>query len=104
MKKIKIVSYILVALIVVGFLTTAVLATTSDLSKLKGTGYSKIGSTFKLNYSSLTSNNSTYCIQHNKKLRKKEKSYTLKKYIEIDGKYATVYKDSNGSSYNVKSD
>ncbi len=104
MKKIKIVSYILVALIVVGFLTTAVLATTSDLSKLKGTGYSKIGSTFKLNYSSLTSNNSTYCIQHNKKLRKEEKSYTLKKYIEIDGKYATVYKDSNGSSYNVKSD
>lgn len=104
MKKIKIVSYILVALIVVGFLTTAVLATTSDLSKLKGTGYSKIGSTFKLNSSSLTSNNSTYCIQHNKKLRKKEKSYTLKKYIEIDGKYATVYKDSNGSSYNVKSD
>ena len=69
-----------------------------------GTGYSKIGSTFKLNYSSLTSNNSTYCIQHNKKLRKEEKSYTLKKYIEIDGKYATVYKDSNGSSYNVKSD
>ena len=104
MKKIKIVSYILVALIVVGFLTTAVLATTSDLSKLKGTGYSKIGSTFKLNYSSLTSNNSTYCIQHNKKLRKEEKSYTLKKYIEIGGKYATVYKDSNGSSYNVKSD
>ena len=104
MKKIKLVSYILVALIVVGFLTTAVLATTSDLSKLKGTGYSKIGSTFKLNYSSLTSNNSTYCIQHNKKLRKEEKSYTLKKYIEIDGKYATVYKDSNGSSYNVKSD
>ena len=104
MKKIKIVSYILVALIVVGFLTTAVLATTSDLSKLKGTGYSKIGSTFKLNYSSLTSNNSTYCIQHNKKLRKEEKSYTLKKYIEIDGKYATVYNDSNGSSYNVKSD
>ena len=104
MKKIKIVSYILVALIVVGFLTTAVLATTSDLSKLKGTGYSKIGSTFKLNYSSLTSNNNTYCIQHGKKLRKEEKDYSLKKYIEIDGKYATVYKDSNGSSYNVKSD
>ena len=37
-------------------------------------------------------------------MRKEEKSYTLKKYIEIDGKYATVYKDSNGSSYNVKSD
>ena len=104
MKKIKIVTYILVALIVVGFLTTAVLATTSDLSKLKGTGYSKIGSTFKLNYSSLTSNNNTYCIQHGKKLRKEEKDYSLKKYIEIDGKYATVYKDSNGSSYNVKSD
>ena len=37
-------------------------------------------------------------------MRKEEKSYTLKKYIEIDGKYATVYQDSNGSSYNVKSD
>lgn len=104
MKKIKIITNIVTALIVVGFLTTAVLATTSDLSKLKGTGYSKIGKVYKLNYSSLTSNNSTYCIQHNKKLRKEEKSYTLKKYIEIDGKYATVYKDSNGSSYNVKSD
>lgn len=104
MKKIKIITNIVTALIVVGFLTTAVLAATSDLSKLKGTGYSKIGKVYKLNYSSLTSNNSTYCIQHNKKLRKKEKSYTLKKYIEIDGKYATVYKDSNGSSYNVKSD
>lgn len=104
MKKIKIITNIVTALIVVGFLTTAVLAATSDLSKLKGTGYSKIGKVYKLNYSSLTSNNSTYCIQHNKKLRKKEKSYTLKKYIEIDGKYATVYNDSNGSSYNVKSD
>ena len=104
MKKIKIITNIVTALIVVGFLTTAVLAATSDLSKLKGTGYSKIGKVYKLNYSSLTSNNSTYCIQHNKKLRKEEKSYTLKKYIEIDGKYATVYNDSNGSSYNVKSD
>lgn len=104
MKKIKIITNIVIALIVVGFLTTAVLAATSDLSKLKGTGYSKIGKVYKLNYSSLTSNNSTYCIQHNKKLRKEEKSYTLKKYIEIDGKYATVYQDSNGSSYNVKSD
>lgn len=104
MKKIKIITNIVTALIVVGFLTTAVLAATSDLSKLKGTGYSKIGKVYKLNYSSLTSNNSTYCIQYNKKLRKEEKSYTLKKYIEIDGKYATVYKDSNGSSYNVKSD
>lgn len=104
MKKIKIITNIVTALIVVGFLTTAVLAATSDLSKLKGTGYSKIGKVYKLNYSSLTSNNSTYCIQNNKKLRKEEKSYTLKKYIEIDGKYATVYKDSNGSSYNVKSD
>lgn len=104
MKKIKIITNIVTALIVVGFLTTAVLAATSDLSKLKGTGYSKIGKVYKLNYSSLTSNNSTYCIQHNKKLSKKEKSYTLKKYIEIDGKYATVYQDSNGSSYNVKSD
>lgn len=104
MKKIKIITNIVTALIVVGFLTTAVLAATSDLSKLKGTGYSKIGKVYKLNYSSLTSNNSTYCIQYNKKLRKKEKSYTLKKYIEIDGKYATVYQDSNGSSYNVKSD
>ena len=104
MKKIKIITNIVTVLIVVGFLTTAVLAATSDLSKLKGTGYSKIGKVYKLNYSSLTSNNSTYCIQHNKKLRKEEKSYTLKKYIEIDGKYATVYNDSNGSSYNVKSD
>lgn len=104
MKKIKIITNIVTALIVVGFLTTAVLAATSDLSKLKGTGYSKIGKVYKLNYSSLTSNNSTYCIQYNKKLRKEEKSYTLKKYIEIDGKYATVYQDSNGSSYNVKSD
>lgn len=104
MKKIKIITNIVTALIVVGFLTTAVLAATSDLSKLKGTGYSKIGKVYKLNYSSLTSNNSTYCIQNNKKLRKEEKSYTLKKYIEIDGKYATVYQDSNGSSYNVKSD
>ena len=105
MKKIKIVTYILVALIVVGFLTTTVLATTSDLSKLKGTGYSKIGSTFKLNYSSLTSNNNTYCIQHGKKLRKEEKDYSLKKYIEIDGKDATVYSSSNGASkYSVKSD
>lgn len=104
MKKIKIITNIVTAFIVVGFLTTAVLAATSDLSKLKGTGYSKIGKVYKLNYSSLTSNNSTYCIQHNKKLRKEEKSYTLKKYIEIDGKYATVYQDSNGSSYNVKSD
>lgn len=104
MKKIKIITNIVTALIVVGFLTTAVLAATSDLSKLKGTGYSKIGKVYKLNNSSLTSNNSTYCIQHNKKLRKEEKSYTLKKYIEIDGKYATVYQDSNGSSYNVKSD
>ena len=46
-------------------------------SKLKGTGYSKIGKVYKLNYSSLTSNNSTYCIQHNKKLRKEKKYYSV---------------------------
>ena len=38
------------------------------------------------------------------KIEKRRKILYIKKYIEIDGKYATVYKDSNGSSYNVKSD
>ena len=42
MKKIKIITNIVTALIVVGFLTTAVLAATSDLSKLKGTDTQKL--------------------------------------------------------------
>ena len=94
-KQVLIYSIILIILVL---MTTVVIATTSDLSQLKNTAYTKIGNNFILNYGSLTSNNNTYCIQHNKKLKAKEKTYKLVKYIEIDGKDATVYSDSRGNS------
>ena len=58
-KQVLIYSIILIILVL---MTTVVIATTSDLSQLKNTAYTKIGNNFILNYDSLTSNNNTYCI------------------------------------------
>ena len=71
-------------------LTTAVVAV-SDLSALKGTGSSKIGQTFLLRYTNnLKNRNDTYCIQKDKAF-KYESAFTLKGYVEINGKEAKVY-------------
>ena len=91
MKK-KIVLYLLIYILVIGFLTTGVIAT--DLSILKGTGSSRIGQVFPLSVANLVGNPDMYCIQHNKTFRG-QVNFILKDYVEIDGNQSTIYRSAN---------
>ena len=72
--------------------------TMSDITNMEGKGNSVIGQTLDLSLSSISGKMNTYCGEHHKKLRSYAKRYTIDKYVEIDGKQATVYssKKSNG--------
>ena len=72
--------------------------TMSDITNMEGKGKSVIGQTLDLSLSSISGKMNTYCGEHHKKLRSYAKRYTIDKYVEIDGKQATVYssKKSNG--------
>lgn len=72
--------------------------TMSDITNMEGKGNSVIGQTLDLSLSSISGKMNTYCGEHHKKLRSYAKRYTIDKYVEIDGKQATVYgsKTSNG--------
>ena len=72
--------------------------TMSYITNMEGKGKSVIGETLDLSLSSISGKMNTYCGEHHKKLRSYAKRYTIDKYVEIDGKQATVYssKKSNG--------
>ena len=72
--------------------------TMSDITNMEGKGKGVIGQTLDLSLSSISGKMNTYCGEHHKKLRSYAKRYTIDKYVEIDGKQATVYssKKSNG--------
>jgi len=72
----------------------------NDIVEVEGKGKNVIGSTLTYNLRKLEAAKNTYCAQHGKHLKSSDKYYTITKYIEIDGKTATVYgsKDSNGKT------
>lgn len=99
--KIFILAFVLIS--VVAILTTIVIADASkDISDVKETGYTKIGDEYQFDLQTLVDNKNAYCTQHGKRMRTGEYAkYTLAKYIEIDGKEATVYNDRSGFSKNT---
>ncbi len=99
-EKTKIFMLAFVLICVVAILTTIVIADASrDISDVNGTGYTKIGSGFQFDLQTLVGNKNAYCTQHGKRMRTNEfADYTLAKYIEIDGKQATIYSNNNGTS------
>ena len=103
MKKIEI-KFIAIAAILITIITVGVVkAYETDLSKIEGKGKNAINSIFSLGYNSIAGKTNTYCIQHHKALRSETKKYIVDKYVEIDGKTATVYKSSSDRGTEVKS-
>lgn len=105
-EKTKIFMLAFVLICVIAILTTIVIADASrDITDVNGTGYTKIGDSYQFDLQTLVGNKNAYCTQHGKRMRTKEfADYTLAKYIEIDGKEATVYTNRNGASKTYAND
>lgn len=98
-EKMKIVTLAFVLVSVVAVLTTMVVAASRDISDVEGKSYTKIGNKYQFDLKTLVDNSNAYCTQHGKRMRTGEfANYKLAKYIEIEGKEATVYSNRNGSS------
>ncbi len=76
----------------------------SNVSDLRGTNQNSIGKTFELKYDDLYKGTDLYCIQRwsefmmpNEKLNPIK--YSVKTYVEIDGKQTTVVDSGNTSKY-----
>ena len=102
---------VFVALIMLIIYASVVLADNAenDLSSLKGSNYTKIGSVYKLGYGIIKKGTSTYdsnvyCIQRHKTLNSSVKSFKVENYVEIDGKEAKVYSSANGAATTVNND
>ena len=102
--KIKIGVMAIVATIVTVFTVSVVKAKTlSDITDVEGKGKSVIGNVLYLGYNSIANKMNTYCVQHHKTLRSATKKFVVDKYVEIDGKTATVYGSASSSGKEVKS-
>lgn len=101
--KIKIGVMAIVATIVTIFTVSVVKAKTlSDITDVEGKGKSVIGNVLYLGYNSIANKMNTYCVQHHKTLRSATKKFVVDKYVEIDGKKATVYGSTSSSGKEVK--
>ncbi len=101
--KIKIGVMAIVATIVTVFTVSVVKAKTlSDITDVEGKGKSVIGNVLYLGYNSIANKMNTYCVQHHKTLRSATKKFVVDKYVEIDGKKATVYGSTSSSGKEVK--
>ena len=101
--KIKIGVMAIVATIVTVFTVSVVNAKTlSDITDVEGKGKSVIGNVLYLGYNSIANKMNTYCVQHHKTLRSATKKFVVDKYVEIDGKKATVYGSTSSSGKEVK--
>lgn len=102
--KIKIGVMALVATIVTVFTVNIVKAKTlSDITDVEGKGKSVIDSVLYLGYNNIANKMNTYCVQHHKSLKRDKKRFVVDKYIEIDGKTATIYGSKTSSGKEVKS-
>lgn len=90
--KIKIITTLLILLLIITFLNTTVFAV-SDLTILDNTTTEYLGQTFKMNWDNSLAvvGSNLYCIQHHASLKTPEVTFLLDKYVEINGKEATIY-------------
>ena len=96
-KKIEI-GFIAIAVIIITVLTMGVVkAAITDITNMESKGKNAINDVYSLNYNSIANKTNTYCIQHHKTLRSATKTFVVDKYVEIDGKTATVYNSANSS-------
>ena len=104
-EKTRIFIFAFVLISVVALLTTMVVAASRDISDVIGRSYTKIGDEYEFDLQTLVGNKNAYCTQHGKRMRTNDfAKYTLAKYIEIDGKEATVYTNRNGASKTYAND
>lgn len=102
--KIKIGVMALVATIVTVFTVNIVKAKTlSDITDVEGKGKSVIDNVLYLGYNNIANKMNTYCVQHHKSLRSATKKFVVDKYVEIDGKTATIYGSTTSSGKEVTS-
>ena len=102
--KIKIGVMAIVATIVTVFTVNVVKAKNlSDITDVEGKGKSVIDDVLYLGYNNIANKMNTYCVQHHKSLKSATKRFVVDKYIEIDGKTATIYGSKTSSGKEVKS-
>ena len=98
------IKFIAMAAIIITALTIGIVkAAGSDITDVEKKGKDAINDVFSLNYSSIANKMNTYCIQHHKALKSPYKKFVVDKYVEIDGKTATVYSSAKDSGKEVKS-
>lgn len=106
MKKIKKdeIKFILIASAIIMALTVGIVkAANTDITSMASKGKNAIGEVYSLGYNNIANKTNTYCIQHHKTLRSALKTFVVDKYVEIDGKTATVYNSAKDSGKEVKS-
>lgn len=102
-KKVEI-KFIAIAAIIITALTLGVVnAANTDITTMESKGKNAIGSIYSLGYNNIANKMNTYCIQHHKTLKSATKTFVVDKYVEIDGKTATVYNSANSTGKEVKS-
>lgn len=100
------IKFIFLATIIIIALTAGIVNAANlgeDIGKIQQKGKRAIGDTLSLGYSILTNRKDTYCIQYGKTLKIPPKYYTVDKYVEIDGKKATIYNSATDSGKTEKS-
>ena len=102
-KKVEI-KFIAIAAIIITALTIGVVnAANTDITTMESKGKNAIGNIYSLGYNNIANKMNTYCIQRHKTLKSATKTFVVDKYVEIDGKSATVYNSENSSGKEVKS-
>ena len=102
-KKVEI-KFIAIAAIIITALTIGVVnAANTDITTMESKGKNAIGNIYSLGYNNIANKMNTYCIQRHKTLKSATKTFVVDKYVEIDGKTATVYNSENSSGKEVKS-
>lgn len=107
--QIKKLLFVIIAIgMILGITTIVVNASNKDgfsnISDLRGTNQNSIGKTFELKYDDLYKGTDLYCIQRwSEFMMPNEKldpiKYSVKTYVEIDGKQTTVVDSGNTSKY-----
>ena len=105
-KKIGILVASIVAIIIMIFTFGISKATTlSDITDMEGKNKKSVDDIIYLGYQSIYHKMNTYCMQYGKTLHTTPlKRFVIDKYIEIDGKTATIYNSTTSSGREVKSD
>lgn len=102
-KKFEIIFIAIATIIITIFTMGIVNASEKDITKVESQEKNAIGNVFSLNYDSIAGKTNTYCIQHHKTLKSPYEEFVVDKYVEIDGKTATVYNSKESKGKEVKS-